>query len=275
MTVTESLVVERVGGIVTVILNRPEKRNAIDPCMWEGLRTCFEDIGHRPEDRCVIFTGAGRDFSSGADLLAGRSVASPLGWMHLVHAAILALHRLPQPSIAKVRGIAVGAGMTLALHCDLVLANEEARLGQPFLQRALSPDCGATWLLPRLLGLRKAKELALLGRWVSADEGVSLGLVNRVVPDADLDSTVADWARQLATGPPDTLRLTKSLLDNSFEVTVEQALQNEALAQALNLHSPDFREALQAFQEKREPVFGATSSSSALQRHDPNPIGDT
>lgn len=252
----ETIRVERRNGIVTVTLARPERRNAVNPTMWEELRACFVAVSHSPDDRCLVLTGDGEHFCSGADLVAGRSVDSPLGWMHLVNSAVLALYRLPQPAIAKVRGVAVGAGMSLALACDLVVVDETARFAAPFVSRALSPDTGASWLLPRLVGPRKAAELVLLGSWVEAGEAAALGMVNRVLPDAELDGFVAEWADRIAAGPADATRLTKGLLAHGLDVTLEQALDDEGQAQALNLYSPDLREALIAFRERRPPVFG-------------------
>jgi len=154
-----------------------------------------------------------------------------------------------------VRGNAVGAGMNLALGCDLVVAGESARFAQIFVRRALSVDFGGTWLLPRLIGMHKAKELALLGDIVDAKEAERMGIVNRVVPEAELDDFVADWAGRLAKGPPLALQLSKRMLSNSFAVSMSEALDAEAAAQSVNLASEDIREGLRAFFQKRAPEF--------------------
>jgi 2-(1,2-epoxy-1,2-dihydrophenyl)acetyl-CoA isomerase len=167
----------------------------------------------------------------------------------------LSLHRLPIPTIAKVRGVAVGAGCNMALGCDLVVASENARFSEIFARRGLSIDFGGSWLLPRIVGMQRAKELALFADIINAAEAERLGLVNRVVADAELDEFVAAWAARLAAGPPIALAMTKRMLNNSFQVTLEQALDDEGVAQTVNIATTDTAEALNAFVEKREPRF--------------------
>jgi 2-(1,2-epoxy-1,2-dihydrophenyl)acetyl-CoA isomerase len=173
----------------------------------------------------------------------------------MIGQAALALHALPKPTIAKVDGVCVGAGCNLALGCDLVVASDRARFSEIFAKRGLSIDFGGSWLLPRRIGLHKAKELALLADIIDADEADRIGLVNRVVPVADLDSFVADWAARLAAGPPLALSLTKSLLDESMSMSMAEALEREAAAQAVNSASEDGREAVLAFLNKRDAHF--------------------
>ena len=145
--------------------------------------------------------------------------------------------------------------MNLALGCDLIVAGESARFSEIFARRALSVDFGGTWLLPRLVGLHKAKELALFGDILSAGEAERIGIVNRVVPDDELDAFVADWAARLADGPPLALQLTKRMLTSSFSLSFFEALQWEAASQTVNFASQDTREGVAAFAEKRAPVF--------------------
>ena len=253
----ETLLVERAYGIVSVTLNRPEKRNAVNATMWNELLATFDEVGHNPEDRVLVVTGAGGAFCSGADLTDGPGPgANPLAYMRKVGAVALALHRVPKPTIAKVRGVAVGAGWNLALGCDLVVAADDARFSQIFAQRGLVIDFGGSWLLPRLVGMQTAKELALFADFVSADEALGLGLCNRVVPDGELDAFVDSWANRLASGPPLALSMTKTLLGHGFATSLEQAVEDEAVCQAVCLGSDDTREAQRAFVEKRAPVFG-------------------
>ena len=168
---------------------------------------------------------------------------------------MLALHELPKPTIAKIRGIAAGAGMSLALACDLTVASDNATvLGDLCPARPLG-RWRPSWLLPRLVGLHKAKELAYFADILSAQEAASYGLLNRVVTDEELDAFVDDWARRLAQGPPLALAMTKALLDNSTSVTMAQALDDEARCQTINFYSEDTGEAMRAFAEKREPRF--------------------
>lgn len=247
----ETVVVERATGTVTVTMNRPDKKNAINAVMWRELRESFEEIAARPEDRVMILTGAGDAFCSGADLSAGV----PLSGMREIADVALALHRIPKPTIAKVGGVAAGAGCNMALACDLIVASDQARFCQIFARRGLSIDFGGSWLLPRLIGLHRAKQLALLADMVSAEEAADLGLVNRVVPAAELDDAVAEWASRLATGPPIALSMTKSMLNQSFEVSFVHALEDEARCQMVNFATADTAEALAAFVDKRSPRF--------------------
>jgi 2-(1,2-epoxy-1,2-dihydrophenyl)acetyl-CoA isomerase len=167
----------------------------------------------------------------------------------------LALHRLPKPTIAKVNGVAAGMGASLALGCDLVLASEDAAFAQIFVKRGLALDTGSTWLLPRLVGLHKAKELAFFGDLVSAADAAAIGIVNRVVPAADLDAVTADWARRLAAQPPIALSLTKMGLNASSALSMADALEHEAVAQNVCFQTRDLAEAMAAFVERRPPEF--------------------
>jgi 2-(1,2-epoxy-1,2-dihydrophenyl)acetyl-CoA isomerase len=172
-----------------------------------------------------------------------------------VHAGAQALHEVTKPTIARVDGIAAGAGLNLALGCDLIVASDRARFSEIFTRRGLSPDYGGSWLLPRRVGLHKAKELALLAPIIDATEAERIGLINRVVPHAELDEAVASWAGALASGPPIALAHTKVLLDHAFSYELADALEAEAVAQAHNLATEDCREAMKAFMEKRTPTY--------------------
>jgi 2-(1,2-epoxy-1,2-dihydrophenyl)acetyl-CoA isomerase len=252
------LEVTRDGGVATVTINRPQRKNAVTGDMWAQLAETFRSLAADSEVRCVVVTGAGGDFCSGADLSARSSSGRPvhqLAAMRSVNDAALSLHRMPQPTIAKVRGVAVGAGCNLALGCDLVVASETARFSEIFAKRGLSLDFGGSWLLPRRIGMHRAKELALFGDIISSAEAQSMGLVNRVLPDGELDAFVNDWAGRLAAGPPIALALTKRLLNNALNVTMEEALDDEGAAQTVNFGTKDTMEAMEAFVQKREPKF--------------------
>ncbi len=205
----------------------------------------------------MVLTGAGGDFCSGADLWLppGEEPDHQLLAMRRVTAAVLGLHDLPQPTIAKVSGVAVGAGCSMALGCDLIVASDDARFSEIFAKRGLAVDGGSSWLLPRLVGLHKAKELAFFAEIISASEAAELGLVNRVVAADELDAFVDDWAARLAAGPPIALGLTKRMLNNASHVTMAQALEDEGRSQSVTLAGADTREAFAAFTEKREPHF--------------------
>lgn len=252
----DEILLQRSGaGVVTLTLNRPHRKNAVPPGLWPELKRHFDEIARSEADRVLVITGAGGAFCTGADLAEAALREHPLRAMGPVNAAALALHELPKPTIAKVNGDAAGAGMNLALGCDLVVAGESARFSQVFVRRGLAVDFGGTWLLPRLVGMHRAKELALLGDLLSAREAERMGLVNRVVADADLDGFVDDWAARLASGPPLALQMTKKMLSNAFGVGLSEALDAEASAQSVALASEDVREGIAAFLEKRKPVF--------------------
>ena len=252
-----TLVIERAAGVVTVTLNRPEKKNAINDDMWhELLETCRAIANNTDEDRVVVITGAGGEFCSGADLSGGvASEVHGLTHMRQVGEVCLAVHALPQPVIAKVSGVAAGAGLNLALGCDLVVAGDDARFSEIFARRGLSVDFGGSWVLPRLVGLHKAKELVLLADIIDAKEAQDYGIVNRVVPTAQLDAFVDDWAERLAAGPPIALTMSKRLLNQSSAMSLAQAVEAEAQAQNVNFASQDTTEAMAAFLEKRDPTF--------------------
>jgi 2-(1,2-epoxy-1,2-dihydrophenyl)acetyl-CoA isomerase len=175
--------------------------------------------------------------------------------MRRIGEVCIALHRVPQPTIAKVNGVAAGAGLNLALTCDLIVASDAARFSEIFARRGLSIDFGGSWLLPRLVGMHRAKELALLADIIDAHEADRVGLVNRVVPAAELDGFVGGWASRLAAGPPIALGLTKRLLDEAFSSSLEEAIEAEARCQVVNFGTEDATEALTAFTTKREPRF--------------------
>jgi 2-(1,2-epoxy-1,2-dihydrophenyl)acetyl-CoA isomerase len=253
----DTLTIERRDGIETITLRRPEKKNALNGPMWDELLDEFRRIA-ASDTRAVVITGAGGEFCSGADLSGPSDEGPPrhqLANMRHVGDVCMALFRLPQPTIAKVRGVAVGAGCNLALVCDLVVASDTARFSEIFARRGLSIDFGGSWILPRRVGLHRAKELALLADIVSAADAYEMGLVNRVVPDAELDAFVDDWAGRLAAGPPIALAMTKRLLNNALNVTLEEALDDEGLSQTVNFGTRDTVEAIAAFVAKRPPVF--------------------
>ena len=253
----ETLLISRQDGVVTVTMNRPAKKNAANDVMWRELLETFREVAANPDDRVMVLTGAGGEFCSGADLSSrgDQSQMSPHERMQVITDVCLALQRIPKPTIAKVRGVAVGAGCNMALVCDLVVAGEDARFSEIFSKRGLSVDFGGTWVLPRLVGMHRAKELAFLADIISAKEAGEIGLVNRVLPDGEVDAFVDGWAKRLAAGPPIALAQTKRMLNNSLNATLEQALEDEASAQANNFNTRDTAEAMAAFLEKREPRF--------------------
>jgi 2-(1,2-epoxy-1,2-dihydrophenyl)acetyl-CoA isomerase len=255
----DDLLVERRGdGVVTLTLDRPDKLNSITGAMWGELREVFDEVAASRDDRVLVITGAGKAFCSGADLVAQdmpRGAGGRLAHMRGVGRSAAALRDLAKPTVAKVNGVAAGAGLNLALGCDLVIASDAARFSAIFVQRGLSVDYGGSWLLPRLIGMHKAKELAFLAEMLDATEAERVGIVNRVVPAADLDDAVDEVVARLLRMAPIALAQTKHLLDQAFDVSFAEAVEAEAMAQVVNIGSADSKEAVKAFMEKRDPQF--------------------
>lgn len=252
----ETIIVRRAEGAVRVILNRPEKKNAVNATMWNELKAVLAEISRRPDDRVLVLSGAGGAFCSGADLSGARAFDEhPLFNMDHIHSVALALHRLAIPAIACVDGDAVGAGCNLALGCDLVLATPRSRFAEIFVRRGLSVDFGGSWLLPRLVGLHRAKMLALTGDLISAEQAVEMGLINEVHDEDRIEGAVADLVERLVAGPPVAQALIKRLLNDGALSTMSEALDAESAAQVVNMASGDAAEARDAFVAKRAPKF--------------------
>lgn len=253
----ETIIVSREGGAVTVTLNRPEKKNAVNATMWAELARTIDEIARSPIDRVLVVRGAGGAFCSGADLSGASSDLHPLANMQQVHEIALALHQLPKPAVAWVDGDAVGAGCNLALGCDMVFATPRSRFAEIFVRRALSVDFGGSWLLPRLVGLHRAKQLCLTGSLISAQEAADMGLINEVVDEAAIEGRVKTLVDGLVSGPQVAQALIKKLLNAGAASTMAEALDAESVAQVVNLLSPDAREARAAFEHKRPPNYGS------------------
>lgn len=257
MTTESVLLVDQHDGVRTLTLHRPRQKNALDRALWAALRRELDDVAAGAA-RAVVLTGSGGAFSAGADLSGTAEVEEfpdPAAEMLGINEVIRQLHELAVPTVAKVRGPAYGAGWNLALGCDLVVAAPDARFCQIFTRRALSPDCGGSWILPRLVGMQQAKRLTLLAEVIDAAEAHALGLVTWVRSDEEIDDFVAELAARLAAGAPTALAQTKALLSGGGSRTLDEALAAETRAQAANLAGPDVLEAFAAFLEKREPVF--------------------
>jgi 2-(1,2-epoxy-1,2-dihydrophenyl)acetyl-CoA isomerase len=251
---TEGVQVDLHDGVATVTLANPARKNAITDPMWGELASAFRWAATCRDVRVVVVTGEGPEFCSGADL-SGPPEDHWSVHMRYINDACLALDAVPQPTIARVDGVAAGAGLNLALACDLVVASDRARFSEIFARRGLSVDFGGSWFLPRRVGLHKAKELVLLAPIIDAAEAERIGLVNKVVPADVLDATVAEWAGALAAGPPIALAQSKELLNRSSGRSLGDALSAEAAAQIVNFSTDDTREAIAAFLQKRTPTY--------------------
>ncbi len=225
MTDEPVLLSTRDSGVLTLTLNRPHRKNAVNAELWAALRDALATATHDPEVRALVITGAGGAFCAGADLPGGAAPDHPLPRMRAINDIALLLHDLPMPTVAKVTGVAVGI------------------------------DFGGSWLLPRLVGLQQAKRLALLAEMIDAAEAQSLGLVTWVVEPGEIDGFVTDLGKRLAAGPPVALAQSKALLNEGIDRTMRDALAGEARAQAINFATSDAATAFAAFNEKRAPSF--------------------
>ncbi|MFF4039667.1 enoyl-CoA hydratase/isomerase family protein [Streptomyces sp. NPDC001816] len=245
-----------------ITLDRPEALNALTPAMRDRLIALLEEASADPDLRAVVLTGTGRGFCAGADLRGGSGGSGQripgdvarvlrLGAQRLVSAVL----DCEKPVIAAVNGTAAGLGAHLAFACDLILAAESARFIEVFVRRGLVPDGGGAYLLPRLIGPHRAKELMFFGDALSAADAERLGLVNRIVPDGELNKTAREWATRLATAPTRSLALTKQLVNASLDADRSSAFAAEAAAQEINMTTEDAGEGLRAFVERRSPEF--------------------
>lgn len=255
LRMAEQLTVTRSGGVVTATITNPELKNALDNTGFDALFRLADEVSRNQDDRCLVLTGAGDAFCSGADISALGLSTHPLHFMRDTHSAVLALHRIPKPVVAKVNGVAAGIGLSLALGCDLVVASDQARFTTVFAKRGLNVDGGLSWLLPRIVGLQKAKQLTYLSEMLSAADAERMGLVTKVVPHDQLDAKVDELAAKLVAGPPLALSLNKTLLNGAFSWGIDEALEHESRSQTVCLGSADVVEAMAAFKEKREPRF--------------------
>lgn len=229
----EPPVLYRPGEVAHLVFNRPRVKNALDSASWALLSDALEAFAKDPDARVLVLSGAGGDFCSGADLSGNinASAEKVAAKMREVASILVRLHTMPKPTLARVDGVAVGVGMSLALGCDLVLASATARFGAVFSRVGLTPDGGLSWLLPRIVGSHKAKELTLLGRLVGAAEAADLGLANLVVSAGELDPLIADWTARLAAVSPAAAAGTLDVIDASWTSSFTGALEAEAAAQ--------------------------------------------
>jgi 2-(1,2-epoxy-1,2-dihydrophenyl)acetyl-CoA isomerase len=258
------------GGIAWIVLNRPDAGNAMTTDMRDQISEWLDDASADLAVRVVVITAAGeRAFCTGADLRGARAAPRPrpsgapdnavgdgarvirTGWQRLVNAVL----DCEKPVIAGVNGTAAGGGMHLALACDLVVAAEESKFIEVFIRRGIAPDAGGAWLLTRLVGIQKAKELFFFGDDVPASEAYRIGLVNRLVPRAELEATLKEMAERLAKGPTKAISMAKSLTNRALDVDRATSLHDEALGQELVTHTEDSREGIASFVERRPAEF--------------------
>lgn len=255
--------VERDGAVATVTIDRPQSKNACTGTMWVAIGQAFRDLSYVGV-RCIVLTGARGDFCAGADLssvgASGSDTQSGGRWsmtdgMRVLGEAVLAIHDCPVPTIAKIDGLCVGAGLGLALATDLTWCSDRARFSAIFAKRGLSLDFGTSWLLRQRIGAHKAKELAFTAKMLSGREAYDLGLVNAVVHADQLDEATDEIATTIANGPPIALAAMKREIDLAGTASLAHALELEALAQTVNATTDDMREAMIAWFERRPAKF--------------------
>lgn len=250
------------GKIARISLNRPERKNPLTFESYIELRDCFRALASDRDIRAVIITGEGGNFCSGGDVfeiigpLTEMSVPNLIAFTRLTGDLVKAMRACPQPIIAAVDGIAAGAGAILAMASDLRIATDRTKTSFLFSRVGLAGcDMGACVLLPRIIGQGRASELLYFGRTMSADEGLRWGFWNTVVGADALEDEAREWAARIASGPGFAHSMTKTMLQQEWNVSVEQAIEMEAQAQALCMSTDDFRRAFEAFSAKRNPVF--------------------
>jgi 2-(1,2-epoxy-1,2-dihydrophenyl)acetyl-CoA isomerase len=256
----QTLIVEKTGAVATITMHRPEARNALDITMRQELLLALDEIERDEGARVLVLTGAGGNFCAGGDVKSMRdgtyTAATARERVDMLNRFIVRFVAFPRPTIAMVDGFAVGAGCNLALCCDLVVASDRARFGEVFAKIGLVPDGGGTYLLSRVVGLARAKELIFTADIIDAAEALRLGMVNRVVPCAELQTATRTLAEKIAAGPPLALRMAKDLVNRAAASSdLETALNLEALSQGVAITSDDHREGVAAFFEKRPPRF--------------------
>ena len=254
----ETIILERKDGVATLTLNRPEKLNAINMKMVEELESVIAEIIKDRDVRVLVITGAGRGFCSGADVSGMAQAAAPIEFRYvtqILHKIIHALTDLEKPVIAKVNGVAVGIGCSLALSTDMIIASEKAQLGVIFSRIGLIPDGGSLFHLPRLVGPAKAKELVFTAKMVDAKEAERIGLINKAVPADKLDSEVSTLAKQLAEGPTVAFGMAKKIINKGLSMDLSSVLECEAFGQTIAGTTEDAREGITAFLEKRKAKF--------------------
>ncbi|MFC4766296.1 enoyl-CoA hydratase/isomerase family protein [Effusibacillus consociatus] len=258
----EQLVIDTHNGVRTLTLNRPERMNAINDDLSSKIERALAEASSDDEVRVVVITGKGRAFCAGLDLadldmkkLSGvnrQERLDDLGW---VGRQALGIVHCDKPVIAAINGVAAGAGFALALACDMRFMSSSARVTTGYIRRGLSPDAGMSYFLPRLVGQTRAAEMIFTGREVLADEAERIGLINGVFSDEEFNERVMEFARELASGPPIALTLSKRLLTESLETDLATLLKQEFSSIKFCFGTNDVREGIQAFLEKRKPNF--------------------
>jgi enoyl-CoA hydratase/carnithine racemase len=256
----KKIILKQKGGIAKITLNRPEEMNSLDMGILHEMETALYECEKDDNIRVVIITGKGRAFSAGADLkmqlnvIAGN-IVKELEFIRLVGKVTDAIYNLSKPVIAAINGFALAGGLEIVTACDLAIAADNAQIGDQHINYAFLPGAGNSQRLPRLIGIRKAKEYLFTGKWMSAQEAKRLGLVNQVVSADKLEETADEMAANLACKSPQTMKILKRLVNLGVETNLGAGLEMEGQACVLHIASDDAQEGLRAFIEKREPKW--------------------
>jgi enoyl-CoA hydratase/carnithine racemase len=273
-------VLDEATGVATIALSRPDRLNALTFAIYRELREVVDQVGDADAVRALVITGEGRAFCSGGDVediigeLFARDMRGLLDFTRTTGALIASLRRVRKPVVAAINGTAVGAGAVIAIACDVRIASEAAKLGFIFPKVGLcGADMGAGYLLPRIVGLGRASELLFTGDVVGAEEALRIGLVNRVVPAAECVPAAQTFAARLASGPAFAHAMTKQMLESEQGMTLDQAIEAEAQAQAVCMQHPDFRAAYDAWTAKRPIRFAGAPRDFDTGARAPAPLG--
>jgi 2-(1,2-epoxy-1,2-dihydrophenyl)acetyl-CoA isomerase len=254
----ETILYQLDEGVLTITLNRPEVLNAANRKMTDEIQDALKKAERDPSVRCIVLTGAGRAFCSGEDLKARQS-AGTVGFESTLRdryiPIVLKLRNIEKPVIGSINGVAAGAGLSIALACDMRIASDKAGFIEVFVRIGLVPDAGSSYFLPRLVGLSKALEMCFTGDSMNAEEALQFGLVNRVVPAEELEATTRELALRLAKGPTRAIGLMKRAINRGLSTDLEQQLEYEVHMQEAAGNTEDHREGLAAFLEKRTPEY--------------------
>ncbi|MFT4287962.1 enoyl-CoA hydratase/isomerase family protein [Nocardioides sp.] len=264
---SSDLLVERADGVVTITFNRPHRRNALTPAMFDSFADELRRIALSESDRVLVLAGAPGAFCAGMDLNHIHEMATGYDALHRKSRSVMhesaQLFNLPVPTIAKVDGPVAGLGYAWALSCDFVIASTRASFTLSFAKRGIAVEGGLTWILPRLVGLQQAKRIGMLAERLDAEEARTLGLVTELVEPEDLDRATGEFVRKLRDISPSVLLMNKSMMNDSFAITRAEAEETELRNNALLFSRTDFGEGVKAFLERREPVFGADGDPAA------------
>jgi 2-(1,2-epoxy-1,2-dihydrophenyl)acetyl-CoA isomerase len=253
-----SVLVNKMENVWTIIMDNPKNMNSLEKSLRDGILQALDAFSLDSEASVAVLTGSGKAFCAGGslkELAEGMDAVEAVSYMNDVSQIIRVITGIEKPVIASVNGAAVGAGFNIALACDMIVASSNAIFSQAFAKVGLVPDLGGLYFLPRVVGMHKAKELIYTAKVISADDALKMGILNHVVPPEELEAFSANFAAQIAEGPPRAFGYMKTIMSRSFELSLEDMLRYENFAQSICIQSCDHKEGIKSFYEKRKPIF--------------------